>query len=322
MAEASPSGSASGSWLPPRRASARLVAAAESALPPLLRAIGGDLLRHVVKFVDDADLPCLRLTCKAFRDHSSKPEKKCRVDFLRTRALVTFAWASMPGFVGDLPSMLELAASVGCVGVLAELVDNRQCALTARACAIAAGKGRLDALAWLHSRGCPWDIDTCHAAAHCGHLEVLQYAHEHGCPWDESTCRAAAMEGHLEVLRYAHEHGCPWDESLCRAAAMKGHLEVLRYAHEHGCPWDERTCHLAALKGHVGVLRYAHEHGCPWDVLIYAVAAAGGRLEVLRYAYEHGCPLPLHVLEHCRAEALARGHAEVAEYLRTAQPTA
>ena len=66
---------------------APLMVAAESALPPLLRALDGDLLRHVVKFIDDADLPCLRLTCKALRDHSSKPEKKCRVDFLRTRAL-------------------------------------------------------------------------------------------------------------------------------------------------------------------------------------------------------------------------------------------
>jgi hypothetical protein len=262
MAEASPSGKR------PKRASARLVAAAESALPPLPRALGGDLLRHVVKFVDDADLPCLRLTCKALRDHLSKPEKKCRVDFLRTRALVAFAWASMPGFVRDLQSMFELAASVGCVGVLAELVDKRQCALAACACAAAAGKGRLDALAWLHSRGCPWDIKTCYVAA---------------------------LQGHVEVLRYAHELGCPWDADTCMAAAMRGHLEVLRYAHEHGCPWDIVTCH---------------------------VAAEGGHLEVLRYAYEHGCPLPWLVLEICRAKALVGGHAEVVEYLRTAQPTA
>jgi hypothetical protein len=244
------------------------VAAAESALPPLLRALGGDLLCHVVKFVDDADLPCLWLTCKALRGHSSKPEMKCRVDFMRTRALVAFAWASMPGFVGDLPSMLELAASVGCVDVLAELVNKRQCALTAGACTAAAGKGRLDALAWLHSRGCPWEIETCHAAA---------------------------RREYLEVLRYAHEHGCPWDSLICMVAAMQGHLEVLRYAHEHGCPWHVATC---------------------------CFAAEGGHLEVLRYAYEHGCPLPLHVLEICRAKALAGGHAEVVEYLRTAQPTA
>jgi hypothetical protein len=252
----------------PRRASARLVAAAESALPPLLRALGGDLLRHVVKFVDDADLPCLRLTCKALRDHSSKPEMKCRLDFMRMRALVAFAWASMPGFVRDLPSMLVLAASVGCVGVLAELVDKRQCPLTAGVCEAAAGKGRLDALVWLHSRGCPWDIETC---------------------W------RAALGGNLEVLSYAHEHGCPWDSDTCMIAAVRGHLEVLRYAHEHGIPWHVGTCYIAA---------------------------EGGHLEVLRYAHEHGYPLPMQELEFCRAKALAGGHAEVVEYLRTAQPTA
>jgi hypothetical protein len=65
----------------------------------LLRALGGDLLRHVVKFFDDADLPCLRLVCRAFRDHSSPAQKKCEVDFFRTRALTVFAWESMPGFV-------------------------------------------------------------------------------------------------------------------------------------------------------------------------------------------------------------------------------
>jgi hypothetical protein len=43
---------------------------------------------------------------------------------------------------------------------------------------------------------------------------------------------------------------------------------------------------------------------------------------VLRYAHEHGCPFPLHIMEFCRAEALAGGHAEVAEYLCTAQLTA
>jgi hypothetical protein len=226
-AEGAPSGQR------PRRASARLVAAAESSLPPLLRALGDDLLRAIVAQLDDADLPCLRLACKVFRDHSKPAQKKCIVDFLRTRALVVFASARMPGFVAELPSMLRLAARVGCVGVLEELVDNRQCALTDEdVCAAAAGKGHLDALAWLHSRGCPWGIYTCWGAALGGHLEVLRYAHEHGCPWDLTTCYLAAQGGHLEVLRYAHEHGCPWDWMTggCLAVALQnGHAEVVEY---------------------------------------------------------------------------------------------
>ncbi|KAJ1622968.1 hypothetical protein T492DRAFT_912975 [Pavlovales sp. CCMP2436] len=252
MAEASWSGQR------PRRASTRLLARTESALPPLLRALAGDLLHAVPKLLDDADLLCARLACTAFRDHSSPAQKKCRVGFLRTCARVVFACERMPGFVpvatppgaesdddddseDDEPTpLLSLAAFVGVVGVLAELVDNRQL--------------------------------TSHLAARGGHLEVPRYAHEHGCPWKSDTCTGAALGGHLEVLRYVHEHGCPWDSWTCHGAAREGHLEVLRYAHEHGCPWDSATYHYAALEGnsrccgHLEVLRYAHEHGCPWDL--------------------------------------------------------
>ena len=82
--------------------------------------------------------------------------------------------------------MLALAATVGCVDVLAELMDVRGCA-----------------------RSPDPDGQMCCAAASHGHLEVLRYAHEHGCPWDTDTCTCAAQGGHLEMLRYAREHGCP-----------------------------------------------------------------------------------------------------------------
>ncbi|KAJ1629699.1 hypothetical protein T492DRAFT_907378 [Pavlovales sp. CCMP2436] len=148
---------------------ARLVAAAESTLPPLLRALTGDPLCAVLSFLHDADVTSLRLVCRAFRDHSSPALKKCRVDFLRTRAR----------------------------GV--RFVDNRQCALAADVCVAAAGKGQVDALAWLHSRGC----SICFWAAQGGHLEVLRYAHEHGCPMQWEECIAAALVGgYAEMVAY------------------------------------------------------------------------------------------------------------------------
>jgi hypothetical protein len=74
--------------------------------------------------------------------------------------------------------------------------------------AAAAGKGHLGALAWLHSRGCPWDSKTCSAAAAGGHLEVLRYAHERGCPLDfgESmrSCRGHAND---DVVAYLLAEG-------------------------------------------------------------------------------------------------------------------
>jgi hypothetical protein len=93
-------------------------------------------------------------------------------------------------------SMFFLAASVGCADVLEELVDNRQCELTADAHEAAAAEGHQDALCWLHSRGCPCDRSVCEQAA-CGgrHLEMLQYSHEHGCHWNSYACSDAAREG-------------------------------------------------------------------------------------------------------------------------------
>ncbi|KAJ1631940.1 hypothetical protein T492DRAFT_869129 [Pavlovales sp. CCMP2436] len=296
---------------------ALLEAAAEAALPPLLRALAGDPLRAILKLIGGVDLTCVRLACRDFRDHSSPAQEAIRRSgFLRTRALVVFAWERMPGFVLDRWLMLRLAASVGCVGALEELVDNRQCELAAGACAAAAETGQLGALTCLHSRGCPWDRDTCRNSAVGGHLEVLQYAHEHGCPWNSFVCVNAAFYGHLE---YAHEHGCPWESDTCYEAATRGHLEVLRYTHEHGCPWDSDICSGAAQGGHLEVVQCLHEHGCPWDSFVCYKGAVGGHLEVLRYAHEHGCPMDVN---ECGEAAEAGGHAAVLEYLRAEHPEA
>jgi len=140
MAEGAPSGHR------PGRASARLVGRGEAALPPLLRFLAGDPLRAVAKLITDADLPCFWLACKAFRDYSSPAQERHRAAFLRTRALVAFAWTELTGFVLEMLTMLRLAVRVGCVDVLEELVDNRQCALTAAACSAAAVKGQLGVL--------------------------------------------------------------------------------------------------------------------------------------------------------------------------------
>ena len=73
--------------------------------------------------------------------------------------------------------MLALVATVGCVAVLAVLMD-------VRGCAAAASHGRLEALGMLRARGFSWEANVCARAARGGHLEVLSYAHERGCPWD------------------------------------------------------------------------------------------------------------------------------------------
>jgi hypothetical protein len=186
------------------------------------------------------------------RDHSEPASPISRVTFLRTRALAAYACDELHGLMlAEKMRMLALAATVGCVTVLEELVDMRGCIgpdLLQQVCGAAASHGQMEALVWLRERGFSCGTAVCSRAASAGRLEALQYLREHGCPWDGFSCSAAALGGHLEVLRYAHEHGCPWDEETCSAAAQQGHLEVLRYAREHGCPWDEYSCSYAAQK--------------------------------------------------------------------------
>ena len=195
------------------------LAAVDEAEPPLF-ALVGDPLRAIARLLPDEDRFRARLACTTLRDHAEPAAAPVgRVAFLRTRSLAVYACDALRGFMlADTTWMLALAATVGCVDVLAELIDVRGCIAgldCLHACCAAASHGQLEALCWLRERGCPWNERICACAALGGRLEVLRYAHEHGCPWNEETCARAAAGGHLEVLRYAHEHGCPWNEETC-----------------------------------------------------------------------------------------------------------
>jgi hypothetical protein len=164
-------------------------------------------------------MPALRATCRALREHVSRPASVQRSWLLRSAALAAWAW-ELDGFRS------------------AAFLEPEQRTM----CMLAARMGSVDALAWLRERGCEWDRDTCAAAAGGGHLAVLQWAREHGCEWDRDTCSAAAGGGHLTVLQWAREHGCEWDRLTCWAAAGRGHLAVLQWAREHGCEWNPMDC--------------------------------------------------------------------------------
>ena len=80
-------------------------------------------------------------------------------------------------------------------------------------CHCAVQGNQMETLIWARKHGCPWeppssmrkpwDPTCCCIAAWKGHLDVLKYLHENGCAWDdEKTCKQAADEGHLHVLKY------------------------------------------------------------------------------------------------------------------------
>jgi hypothetical protein len=144
-------------------------------------------------------------------------------------------------------------------------------------------------------------VQVCEAAASNGHLDALKFLHERGCPWDACVCTAAASKGHIEVLRYLHEHGCPWAVHTFEAAPYCGRVEVVRYLHEHGCPWTAHVLEIAAHCGNLEIVRYLHEHGCPWNGKVFESAVRGGNLAVLQYLYERGCPwnIESHLVMSC-----------------------
>jgi hypothetical protein len=196
------------------RVRARRAAAEEPSA--LLRALVGDPLRAIARLLSREDRFRMRLACKTMRDHAEPAASRriSRVAFLRARSLAAFACDELRDFMrADKGEMLALAATVGCVAVLAELMDNRGCTarLDARAaaacCAAAAAHGQLEALVWLPGRGCFWDASVCARAAEGGHLEVLRYAREHGCPWKEDgicydaarVCRGAAVRARARL---------------------------------------------------------------------------------------------------------------------------
>ena len=128
---------------------------------------------------------------------------------------------------------------------------------------VAARKGSLESIQYLHSRGCAWGADAASEAAGGGHLSCLKYLCDHGCIWGTDTVCAAAAGGSVECLQYLHRRGCMWDTSVTYTAAMKGQLNCLKYLHAHGCPWDHTACTGAVRWDQVDCMRYLYKHGCP-----------------------------------------------------------
>jgi hypothetical protein len=262
------------------------------AIPIAVTSFPPDILRRIARLLTDEDVTCFRLSCMAARDNSDAPAGRSRSGFMRSAALAAFAWEALEGFEPADPAEL---------------------------CALAAGCGSLETLAWLHDRGCAWDASTCASAARGGHLAVLQWARARECAWDFCVCLYGASGGFLELLQWARAHGCEWNDALaitraaqtgqvhvlrwifadglrrsapaaCYSAAQGGQLEALAFLRAQGAPWGTNVCQAAAAGGHLAVLQYAREHGCPWSACTCTAAAEYGQLEALRWARAHGCP--------------------------------
>jgi len=97
--------------------------------------------------------------------------------------------------------------------------------------------GVLDHIAQ-HTRGA-WHADAATSAATHGRLECLAYLHDRGCPWDERVCIGAVVRGHTGCLKYALDNGCECGMTTCRAALECANAPALRLLMMYGWPGNE-----------------------------------------------------------------------------------
>ena len=111
-------------------------------------------------------------------------------------------------------------------------------------------RGSVRLLKWTRENNLDWSVMTCHIAAIKGHLPALQYLHENGCPWDSGTRALAQPE---------MEH-CPLSSTCTRTGALGTGTRATTPPYKR---WDclqyavDNKCH------EVGDIRQGHARAPP-----------------------------------------------------------
>lgn len=183
---------------------------------------------------------------------------------------------------------------------------------------IAAEKGQLEILQWLHELGCDFSSERfCTAAAKSGHLDVVRWLPSVGCDWKDSTFAWAVKGDHVKVVKYMIDNGfkmadwtidgaAQWgsmdtlqllhsmnfkfnnNDDVISNAAFGGHLNIIRWALNLGVCLTYRPCYYAAAGGQLDTLKWLRAKGCPWGYLTTTYAKTE---EIYSYAVHNGCPV-------------------------------
>jgi hypothetical protein len=93
-----------------------------------------------------------------------------------------------------------------------------------------------DGLHFALETGAHYDRVTCAIAAYKGSLDCVKYLHNKGVELHYIIMSAAAENGNLECIKYLHENGCPWSEDVFVICKTYRYKDCLQYALKHGCP--------------------------------------------------------------------------------------
>ena len=162
---------------------------------------------------------------------------------------------------------------------------------------IAAKKGQLEILQWLHEWGCdlagatsPACYDCCNNAAEGGHVEVLKWLRSIGCTWNKSTFFKAVQHDHVNVVKYMFENGFNEVEWVDGAAARWGSMATLRLLQSLNYKISEDALNYAAFCGNLNIVIWARNHGLRLSFITSYYAAAGGHLDTLKWLYANDSP--------------------------------
>ena len=162
----------------------------------------------------------------------------------------------------DYDALMSVAFQSGELRSIVWLKDKA--AVGTGAYCVAASKGYLHCLRWLHDNQIP-GCDTCvmGAAAGNGHLACLQYLHENcdkGCT--NEAIDHAALGRHFPCVKYLCENRTEGFEFALDFAAGNGDLDCVRYLVEHfpNRGSDEMAIRTTIYRGRYDCMRYLYEN--------------------------------------------------------------
>lgn len=216
---------------------------------------------------------------------------------------------------GTTPMMC--AAHVGNIALMKFLRDNGAsfASRTKPIVAVAAGRGNLQAVKWLHKQGCELDDVS---------------------PSGSSAIMHAAMRGHKDVLVWLAKKGCDFNrtneegDTALSWASEHGRHPIVKWLVKHGANSIHTNrfglfpISLAASNGHLSVIEWLLGNGCPLEPkrlpmrsLTLTNAARHGQFQVVQFLVSNCQVSPLAVDGVGKSSlqyACERGHLEVFRY--------
>lgn len=186
-------------------------------------------------------------------------------------------------------------------------------------CEIAAQRGNLEVLKWLHARGHFIGRTTASIAASGQHYDILEYLLRQNCPWDSDCTTAVATAGNLPLLIWLVINGCNLSKEASAGAARFGHVEVLEYLQTQRCLRFDLVLYEAIREEQIEVLNWAFDRntflsipcGYLYDAIIY------NRRAVMKWLHQHNHIRPEHRSDPVLTELAAKhGRRRMLRWLR------